>query len=259
MRPIDFHAHVYPDGIAEKAAQSISAFYDIPVRYDGKVSTLLDLGHAIGRFVIHSVATTPSQVESINTYIARTAAAHPGQLIGFATMHPDYVDIEKEIDRAVSLGLRGVKIHPDFQRFNVDDPGAFRIFKAVEGRLPVLVHTGDFRYGYSKAERVAAALDRFPRLTLICAHFGGWSEWDRAARILAGRRMYVDTSSSLYAVSPERAGELVSLFGADRVLFGSDYPMWDPGEELERIGRLGLTPDEYAKVTRLNAEKLLCI
>lgn len=259
MKHIDFHAHIYPDHIAEKASENVAAFYDMPVQYDGRVSTLLSLGEAanIDRFVVHSVATIPGQVESINTFIARTVSENAGKMIGFATLHPDYGPMEKEIDRAVSLGLRGVKIHPDFQRFAIDSPAACRIYEIIEGRLPILIHTGDFRYEYSKPERVAAVLDRFPRLDIIGAHFGGWSEWNRAARMLAGKRIYVDTSSSLYSLPPERARELISLYGADHVLFGSDYPMWSPVDELERLKRISLSHDEYELIIHGNAERLL--
>ncbi|NLG36464.1 MAG: amidohydrolase [Clostridiales bacterium] len=257
---IDFHAHVYPDRIAQKASESIAAFYDIPVQFPGRVSTLLERGDAggISRFVIHSVATAPEQVRSINGYIARAVSESAGRFIGFAAIHPDCDDIAGEIDRALGLGLRGLKIHPDFQRFPVDGPGACRIFEAARGRLPVLIHTGDFRYDYSNPERVARALDWFPELTVIGAHFGGWSQWEQAARALAGRpNLFVDTSSSLYAIAPERARALIRLYGADRVLFGSDFPMWDPALELTLLGRVGLTDDERERVLYRNARELL--
>ena len=259
MKLIDFHAHIYPDKIAAKASKSIGVFYNIKMHYDGRVSTLLDLGnrHRIDRFVVHSVATVPAQVESINNFIAGVARNYPDKFIGFATIHPDYENIEKEIDRIVSLGLKGIKIHPDFQRFNIDCKNAFKIYEAIEGRLPILVHTGDYRYEYSKPARMAAVLSRFPKLDVIGAHFGGYSEWDSAARVLAGKRIYVDTSSSLSALSPERARELIHLFGADYVLFGSDYPMWDPGDELKLIDKIGLNSEEYEKIMHLNAERLL--
>ncbi len=259
MKPIDFHAHIYPDSIAQKASKSIGVFYEIPIRHDGRVSTLLKLGqkYNIGRFVVHSVATTPAQVESINNFIASVAQQYPDRFIGFATMHPDFENIGAEIDRAVSLGLKGIKIHPDFQQFYVDSKNACRIYEAAEGRLPILIHMGDFRYQYSKPARIASVLDRFPKLDVVGAHFGGWSEWDSAAQELQGKRMYVDTSSSLYAMPPRRARELIDLFGVDHVLFGTDYPMWDPGEELERIDKIGLKADELEKIMYLNAKRLL--
>jgi len=242
-----------------KASQSVGDFYNMRMFYDGSVSTLLKLAdkHAIDRFVVHPVATDPSQVQAINDYTAKMVALYPDRFIGFSTVLPDFPDIAGEIERAQSLGLKGIKLHPDFQRFHIDDPKAYAIYEAAEGRLPVLFHTGDFRYEFSKPVRLARVLDRFPKLQVVGAHFGGWSEWDDAARELSGRGIYVDTSSSLYALPPEHARKLIDCFGADHVLFGSDYPMWDPGDELERISKIKLTPDELEKVMHRNAERLL--
>jgi hypothetical protein len=113
----------------------------------------------------------------------------------------------------------------------------------MAGRLPLLVHAGDCRYEFSNPKRIANVLDRFPKLDMICAHFGGYTEWDAAENLLAGRRVWVDTSSSLMFINPERARSLIESFGADRVIFGSDYPMWDVKDELERFNAISL-PDE---------------
>lgn len=259
MKIIDIHAHIFPDRIAAKASAAIGEFYDIPMQFDGTLGTLLALGDesGVGTFVVHSVATVPQQVEAINDFIAGTVRLHPGRLVGFATMHPGYRSIGAEIDRAVSLGFRGVKIHPDFQKFNLDDREAMAIYEAIEGRLPILVHCGDNRYEYSKARRMAAVMDRFPKLQVICAHFGGYSEWEDAAAALAGRNVLVDTSSSLFALAPERARELIDLYGVDSVLFGTDYPMWGPEHELALLSRIGLTAEEREKIMHGNAERLL--
>ncbi len=259
MKIIDSHAHIFPDKIAEKASFNVGAFYDLAMAFDGKVKTLLNLGdqYSIDQFLVHSVATTPDQVESINNYISNVINKYEGRFIGFATLHPDYKDIRKEIDRAISLGLKGIKLHPDFQRFHIDSKDAMELYEILEGHLPLLIHTGDFRYEYSKPERLARVLDRFPRLQIIAAHFGGWSEWESASEILAGKNVYVDTSSSLYALSPEKARSIIERFGVDHVLFGSDYPMWNPGEEIQRVKALELDEADYEKIMHLNIEKLL--
>ena len=261
MKVIDMHAHIFPEKIAVKAAESIGGFYEMPMRYDGTVSTLLNLGdkHGIEQFVVHTVATVPGQVESINTFIAESVSEHPDRFIGFATIHPDYKNIPREIDRVISLGIKGIKIHPDLQHFSIDSKKAFKLYEAIEGRLPILIHTGDFRFDYSKPTRMTAVLDRFPKLDVICAHFGGWSEWDLAAKTLVGRRVFVDTASSLYTLSPQRARELITLFGVDNVFFGSDYPMWNPGAEYQSFCKIDLTDEEREKILHLNIERLLKI
>ena len=261
MKIIDIHAHIFPDKIAEKASANVGAFYNLSMKHDGKIRTLLDMGdrYGIDRFLVHSVATTAEQVESINSFISGVVKAYNGRFIGFATLHPDYKNTEKEIDRAVSLGLKGIKLHPDFQRFHIDCKEAMGLYEVLEGRLPLLIHTGDYRYEYSKPQRLAKVLDRFPRLQVIAAHFGGWSEWDKGAEALAGRNVYVDTSSTFYANPLEKVRFLFKLFGSDHIMFGSDYPMWNPGTEIEFIRRLELDERDLEKIMHENVEKLLGI
>jgi predicted TIM-barrel fold metal-dependent hydrolase len=179
---IDSHTHIFPAKIAEKASGNIGAFYDIPMRFDGTLETLMKLGELnhIDRFLVHSVATAAAQVEQINTFIAESVEVHPDKLIGFATLHPDMEHIGDEVDRAVSLGLKGIKLHPDFQRFNLDDKAAYPIYEAAQDRIPILTHTGDYRHNYSNPARIPVILKDFPRLKIICAHLGGWSQWKEA-------------------------------------------------------------------------------
>lgn len=257
---IDAHAHIFPDKIAEKAADGISGFYGgMKVRYDGKLDTLLAEGGAAGvdKFIVQSVATVPSQVRAINDFISESVKRFPDKLIGFGALHPDYPDIEGEVERIISLGLRGIKLHSDFQQFCIDDEFAFRIYEAAEGRLPILFHVGDDRYDYSSPERLYRVVKRFPKLTVIGAHLAGWSEWDKGAALFEHSGIYADCSSSLYAMSPEHAAELIRKIGVDRVMWGTDYPMWDTAEELERFGRLPLTEDEREMILGGNALRLL--
>ena len=258
---IDIHAHIYPDRIAAKAAKSIGDFYHWPMAMDGTAATLLEAGAKAGidRFVVHSAAVTWERVQPINDFLAGQADAHPEHFIGFGTMHPDYQQVEQELDRLMKLGLCGIKLHPDVQHFCVDAPASIRMLEAAEERgLPVLFHTGDQRYPFSQPERMARALDHVPNLRAICAHLGGWSMWSEGWKLLAGRaNVYVDCSSSLFAITPEEAVHIIHRYGASQVLFGTDYHMWEPGEEMERFRRLPLTEQEQELILHENAERLL--
>ena len=261
MTIIDTHAHIYPDAIALRAAKSTGDFYNIPMCMDGTLGQLMAHGAAAGisRFLVHSVAVTPSRVHSINDYLMRVSAEHPRELIGFGTLHPGYEDVPGELDRIAAGGLRGIKLHPDIQQFLLDDESAVTMFRHMAERgLPALVHTGDFRYPYSQPERMARVLDRVPNLQVICAHLGGWSVWSEAWKVLSGRPgVWVDTSSSLYAVAPEEAAGIIRHYGADRVFFGTDYPMWKPEEEIARFMALPLTDAERERILHLNFEAFL--
>ena len=256
---IDAHAHIFPDKIADKAAEGIGGFYNITAKYDGTLGTLLEQGSAAGvdKFLVQSVATVPEQVRSINNYISECVSRYPGRLIGFGAMHPDFEDIVGETERIVSLGLKGIKLHSDFQRFNLDEKRAYAIYEAAEGRLPILFHIGDPRYDYSAPERLMRVVKRFPKLTVIAAHLAGWTMWDKGAEIFEGSGIYADCSSSLYALAPDRAAKLIRKIGADKVFWGTDYPLWGAAEELERFRSLPLSDEEKDKILGGNITRLL--
>lgn len=259
MTIIDIHAHVFPDAIALKASQSISEFYSIPMYADGRVDTLLKLYERDGvtRALIHSAATSPAQVRHINDFIAGTVKRHD-MLSGFMTLHPGLDNPEDEVERALSMGLTGVKLHPDIQGFSVDDRAAYPMYDAFAGRVPLLVHAGDNRHFLSEPGRIQRVLADFPRLRVLLAHLGGWSQWQEAARLFAGREhVKVDCSSSLYALPADEARRIIRAYGAENVLFGSDYPMWSPGGEVERLLALGLTSRENELILGENAESWL--
>ena len=259
---IDSHCHIYPDKIAQKASNATADVYELPPSMDGTIKTLIEHGGAAGidHFIVQSVATTPKQVSSINKFIAASVAESGGRFTGLGTLHHDSDDMEADVEEIISLGLKGVKIHPDIQRVQLDDPRMLRMYELCEGRLPMLIHTGDKRYDNSNPNRLLPILDKYPNLTVIGAHFGGWSIWEEATGVFAGRdNFYVDCSSSLYAISPEKAKELIMAYGVKRVLFGTDYPLWTPESEIERFMRLDLTEEEREDILYNNAAELFGI
>ena len=258
-RIIDAHCHIYPDRIAEKASENTGLFYNMPSRLDGKMSTLLEQGKRAGidHYIVQSVATTPAQVSRINNFIANAVAESGGRFTGLGTLHPDSKDMKADVDEIISLGLRGVKLHPDIQRVAIDDGRMLAIYELCRGRLPILIHTGDYRYDFSNPNRMMPILQKYPDLTVIGAHFGGWSVWEEATEQLKGyKNFFVDCSSSLYAMSAEKARELIMAYGTDRVLFGSDYPMWEIDGEVERFMNIDLTDSEREDILYNNAAKL---
>lgn len=255
---IDIHNHIYPEKLAERAVRGVGNFYKLVMFGDGTCSSLLDLQQQaeLDYSLVHSVALKPEQVTTINDFIAEQCAKHPS-LIGFATMHQDFEDMEAEIERALSLGLTGFKLHPDSQGVNIDDERLMRFYGLLEGKLPLMAHCGDYRYDYSHPRRVKRVLQEFPDLVVNCAHFGGWSVYGLAAEYLEEENCYLDISSSCMYLGPRRTVELIRLYGADRILFGSDYPMWSPVEELERFYQNDLTASEQEQILWHNAESYL--
>jgi predicted TIM-barrel fold metal-dependent hydrolase len=162
-----------------------------------------------------------------------------------------------EIERLIGLGLKGVKLHAEMQGFRIDDKKMMDIYAMLEGRLPVLFHCGDFRFDNSHPARLVRILDNFPRLTVIAAHFGGWLIYDLALEYLRNRRCYLDISSSLPLSGLERGAELVSVYGAERLLFASDYPMWNPSQCVKDFNKIKCSAAERDAVFYRNALKIL--
>lgn len=261
-RIIDAHTHVFPQKIARKAVDNIGRFYGIAMGGDGSVAELEASGASAGvsRFIVNSSATTESQVRAINDFIAGTVEGDD-RLIGLITLHPELSRgrIREELAFAAAHGLRGVKLHPDFQAFDIDDPQAMKIYEACEGVLPILFHTGDRRYHYSCPRKLARVAARFPGLVCIGAHFGGYTEWDEVECYDETPNVCFDTSSSLMYLPAARAVELIRKYGADRFLFGTDFPMWRHGEELGRFLALDLTEAEREAVFHGTAERVFGI
>ena len=258
MRIFDAHCHIYPAIIAQKAAAATAKFYEgLGITLDGTVQTLFSHSGEITMHLVQSVATTQLQVHSVNNFIAREVAQFPDRLYGFGTLHQE--SSSEDIRQILDLGLHGVKLHPDIQRFELDDPRIFALCEELEANdLTLLIHTGDDRFDFSNPNRLIPLLRAFPKLKVIGAHFGGHTMWQEAARQLAGNyeNLWVDCSSSFFALSKDEARDLIHAYGADRVLFGTDYPMWSPKEELKVFRSLELDPQEEQAILWDNAAKL---
>ncbi len=257
---IDFHTHVYPEKIAEKGVQYIGDFYNLPMSEKGTLVHLKSVAKASGttHVVLLGVAVKPEVVESINRFTASLLDAHT---FGFGTIHPDYANKKDEVLHCLDMGLIGIKIHPDMQAFNIDDPRMFEVYELLsEKGAPIMMHLGDARYDYSHPERLAKIMDRFPDLKVVGAHLGGYQRWEEALKYLCGRKnLWLDTSSSLQFIDIELAKKIIKLHGYEHILFGTDYPITDQTEELKRFALLELTEAEEKAVLYENAAKLLGI
>ena len=144
----------------------------------------------IDQCAAHSAATTAHQVSSINRFILSEANQFPDRIVPFATLHPDVADLESAIAEICAGGFSGIKLHPEFQGFKVDEPRAIRMFDLIGDRIPILLHCGDAVRDNSAPERILHLLKEVPRIRLVCAHLGGWQIWGaRGER--ADRREYL--------------------------------------------------------------------
>ena len=260
---MDAHCHIYPEKIAERAVNGTNTFYGLHSLKNGIAGDMVKEGTKVGidHFVVQSVASVPKQVKSINEFIAKEEAEYKGKLTGLGTLHPDSADIEGDFDHLCELSLHGVKLHPDIQNFRIDDKKCMKIYELCENHgLPILMHTGDYRYNNSNPDQLIPVLKSFPDLIIIGAHLGGWSVWEEATKKLPKfENLYVDCSSSFPFLPNEKVKEYIMAFGIDRVMFATDYPMWDASEELSKLMSLGFSEEEYKKLLGYNAAKVFGI
>ena len=258
MKIIDIHTHVYPDAIAAKAAQNVRNYYDIGRNMDGTPQMLLQRGGQAGicRYVILPVAVRAENVDSINHFILEQTETHPS-FVGLGTLHADMEKIGDAADHIAAMGLRGIKFHPDCQHFDIDDPRLYPAYEAIQGKLPVFLHMGDKRYNYSHPARLRHVLELFPRLQTIAAHFGGYTMYETACQELRDTNCIMDVSSSLMFMAPGVAEHYINLYGAERMAFGTDYPVWDPVEEVERFLQLNLTACQQEQIAWKTAARFL--
>ena len=256
---VDFHAHAFHDKIAIKAAEQLRDYYGIALAENGLFFHLKQsmIKNKIDKMVIHATATKPSQVELINDYVKSLTEK---DIIGFGTMHYAYSNYKAEIERIISLGLKGMKFHPVFQGFKIDDEKMYPIYEQIEGKLPVLMHMGDKNNDLATPSRLIKMLETFPKMTIIAAHMGGYGELEEAKKYIIGNDkydIYVDTSSSIRFYDPDVTAELIRNHGTDRVLFGTDYPLSLHEYELSVFDKVPLTKDEAEQVLWKNAYRLL--
>lgn len=260
MEIIDSHCHIYPEKIAKKAVAAIGNFYGIDMKCKGTVEDLLNVLNTnnISKAVIHSTATKPEQVPSINNFIIETVN-RSDKFIGYGTMHPDYENLEEEFNKITIAGLKGIKIHPDFQKRNIDDKSMEKIYEIVGDKMPVLFHIGDKTKDFSNPLRLKKIMERFPKLKPIAAHFGGYSIWDESIEIFKGKEVWVDTCSSFNFLPDNMILKLINTYGIDKVLFATDYPMWEFENEYKRLLSLNLKNSDLERIFSKNIKLLLNI
>lgn len=258
---IDFHTHCFPDELARRAIPLLASRAGIKAYLDGTVKDLCrsmrDAG--VSMSVVQPVATRPQQVRKINEW-ARNSQSK--ELLFFAAFHPDLDHPVEEIRRIKDEGFKGIKLHPDYQKFFVDEERMFPIYEAVfKEDLIILFHAGvDVGLPppvHCTPRRLAKVLYHFPGGKVVAAHMGGYLCWDEVERELVGREVFLDTSFSYRKLGREKMCRLIVDHGPEMILFATDSPWTDQKEEIEVIRGLGLPEETTQKILGLNAMSLL--
>lgn len=265
---IDVHTHVYPEKVARKVTKFLADYYGLPVPYSGTLSELERMCRTdkVDAIVTLAAATRPDQVRAANEWMLNeipTIFAEKTQVVRFGTFHVEDPNTDDELSKLADAGIRGIKIHPEFQGVDLADPRLFKIFDKWGDRFVFMVHVGDppeKGNSFSSPQKLAAIAVAHPQARIIAAHMGGYLQWDAARESLAPcPNVYVDTSSSLEYMSSAEARKLYDAFGVERILLGSDYPMMSPQQALDELNAKmpWLAEDELSAIRGDNAAALL--
>lgn len=262
---IDFHVHAFPDALAAKALPLLSKCSGgVKPNYDATISGLESYlaKNNVDYAVVLNIATNPHQEKKVNDFAI--SLLEKKNIIPFGSVHPDSPNALSELERLAKAGIRGIKLHPDYQHFFVDDEKMFPIYKKIAELGFITVFHAGVDIGYPKPvhctpERLLCVLDLFDDAPVVAAHFGGWLLWDSVLEDLCGTKVYLDTAFSSGKMPPDYAKELIKAHGADKVLLGSDMPWSDTLDEVRFVQSLELSAEDEEKILSNNAKRLLNI
>jgi predicted TIM-barrel fold metal-dependent hydrolase len=258
----DFHTHAFPDSLAQRAMSRLQAeTNEVVAVLDGRLSSLLASMDRAGirRAVVCSIATKPEQFDPILRW-SRTIASE--RIVPFLSVHPDDPAAPDRLDAAAREGFRGIKMHPYYQDFDLDEERLFPLYEQMsELGLILACHTG-FDIAFPRVRkadprRIAAVAARVPGLTLVTTHMGSWQDWTEVERHLLGKPIYMETSFSLEYMPRDCLKRILAAHPATHLLFGTDSPWQDQSAALRTVRSLGLAPELERAILSENAQRLL--
>lgn len=262
---IDFHTHAFPDKLAERALGVLSAKARMVPGTNGTIDSLLAVMDRCGvdRAVVCNIATNPKQMFNVNNFAIETMHNYGDRLTPLGSINPQAERQSEEIERLHNAGIVGLKLHPDYMGFSIEDKIYDEIFDtAAELGMFIITHAGFDVASTAKIwatpDGILKRLARNPKTTFVCAHFGGNMMWTEVEEKLLGKNLYIDTSMGIVeGLSRDQASRMLNKHDGERILFGSDCPWSDPRETYEYIDSLSLSEDRKEKIFSKNARTLL--
>lgn len=269
LRKIDAHIHILPDAVHEANPGAQDVWHYADLRAYGRIMAANNIEQAVIMPLNDPwLMSMEFTVDAVHKNLAAMKARYPGKFYAFAD-----VDVRNTPQRTVDalcqaveeLSLDGIKLHPNNTGMALDDDYNRAIFAfAEQKKLPVAIHSyPNTEDDVSAAKRVAKVAEAFPALRLIVCHMGAF-QWER----LLPLNCCVDMSAILpdyaRALGVEKTNELLRAFGAQRLLFASDYPdnrhlppeaIYDTYFDL--LGQMDFTPEEAGQIARGNLLRLL--
>jgi len=219
---------------------------------DGLIETMDRLG--IEKACISDFLSIGPDYRRGNDRVAHAVRRYPTRFVGYVAVNPNYPDdMENELERCFrEPGMKGIKLHCDLHSYPIDGDNYRPALEFANSRsLPVLIH------GYGDRRTLEGILRRYPDARIIAAHVGAWDGRSSNPAIELAKdyeNLYLDLASSIaYRGAFEK---MVERVGADRILYGSDMPMLDPGYQLGRVVRSGIPKEQMRMILSDNARKL---
>ena len=259
---IDCHTHAFPDWLAEKAMEALDANTLVPAYHDATLAGLEASMDAAGidRAFICSIATKPAQFEPILQWSEQILSP---RFVPLCSVHPEDPQAAEKIHTLPEKGIQGIKLHPYYQGFSLDDPRMRPVFQALQDTgLFVVCHTG-FDIAFPDREllcdppKIVALTEAFPELRFVAAHFGGWEHWDAVKQHIIGKPVYIETSFVLETLPREAVREMIMAHPEEYILFGTDSPWTDQSKALGLFKDLDLPSKLEEKILCGNALRLL--
>lgn len=259
---IDFHTHAFPERIAAKAVGKLA--FDaggLMPQTDGTLSSLkVEMAKdGVDISVVHSIATNPHQQHKVNDYAMEMNRDE--RIVAFGSVHPDAPDALEELERIKAAGLKGVKLHPEYQQFYADEERMRPIYRKIsELGLITLFHAG-FDYGFAPPyhgmpDHLLGAR-KWLDGPVVAAHWGGMDCGVEVLDKLCGEDIWFDLSFGYCAMPKYLAQQIVDKHTPDRLLFASDMPWHRPAWEKRLIDALDISDGDREKIFCRNAQKLL--
>ncbi len=262
---IDFHTHIFPDELAPKAIAALlvncRGIYK-PI-HDGTLLGLINSmdDGGVHLSVVQPVITKQTQVKRTNEWAASICS---DRIISFGGIYPHTDDYKRDIDFVVSLGLKGIKFHAEYQDFIVDDDRMLRIYDYALSKGLILLHHAGFDPAYpppfkTSPKQFLNIANAMRGGVIVAAHFGGHDQWDDVERYLVGSDIYLDTSMGFEYYPTEQFLRIVEQHGSKKILFASDSPWSNAKTEIEYLKSLPLSQQDKDNILSQNAKTILGI
>ncbi|MDQ7787064.1 MAG: amidohydrolase family protein [Thermodesulfovibrionales bacterium] len=257
---IDFHTHAFPDELAKRVIKMLEDEGGVKAHLDGKISSLLSSMDACGieKSIICNIATKPEQSDSILQWCKKIRSE---RIVPFPSFHPYDPKFKERVDEIKQEGFKGIKFHPYYQDFIIDDERLCPVYKKIcDENLILVMHTGfDFAFSRIKIadpEKIITVIEKFPSLKLITTHLGAWEQWDEVEQFLLGKNIYMEISFSLEFLD-DAVRKIFLNHPQEYILFGTDSPWTEQQKTLSLLKGLQLGEKKEALILRENATKLL--